>query len=107
MTTNRPGAIINRLNKLGTLMINAPADVSVLQLIEGPVEFVDTMKMTRQVDKTSKPIQVVRNGIPQRKPFASPFAWVIEIVSPLSAGGLSWLAFERFELWNSDTSWPT
>ena len=74
MTTNRPGAIINRLDKLGTLMVGAPADISVLQLVEGPVEFVDTMKVTRKGDKTLKPIQVVRNGIPLGKPFPSPFA---------------------------------
>ena len=74
MTTNRPGAIINRLDKLGTLMVGAPADVSVLQLVDGPVEFVDTMKVTRKGDKTLKPVQVVRNGIPLGKPFPSPFA---------------------------------
>ena len=74
MTTNRPGAIINRLDKLGTLMVGAPADVSVLQLVEGPVEFVDTMKVMRQGNKILKPVQVVRNGIPLGKPFPSPFA---------------------------------
>lgn len=73
MTTNRPGAIINRADKLGTLMVGAPADVSVLQLVEGPVEFVDTVKVTRQGDKVLKPVQVVRNGIPLGKPFPSPF----------------------------------
>ena len=73
MTTNRPGAIINRADKLGTLMVGAPADVSILQLIEGPVEFVDTVKVRRQGDKVLKPVQVVRNGIPLGKPFPSPF----------------------------------
>jgi dihydroorotase len=74
MTTTRPGEIINRMDKLGTLMVGAPADVSVLQLVEGPVEFVDTLKVTRRGDKILKPVQVVRNGIPLGRPFPSPFA---------------------------------
>src|SRR3981081_1484939 len=42
MATLNPAKIINRIPKLGTLQVGAPADVSVLEVVEGPLEFVDT-----------------------------------------------------------------
>src|SRR5258706_3458736 len=42
MATVNPARVIDRLPKLGTLQVGAPADVSVLELVEAPVEFVDT-----------------------------------------------------------------
>ena len=42
MATVSPARIINRAPKLGTLQVGAPADVSLLEVVEGPVEFVDT-----------------------------------------------------------------
>ena len=48
MATVNPAKIINRLPKLGTLQVGAPGDVSVLELVEGPVEFVDTRDNKRQ-----------------------------------------------------------
>jgi dihydroorotase len=40
MTTSFPGRVINRNDKLGTLQIGAPAEVSVLELTEAPARFV-------------------------------------------------------------------
>ena len=42
LATSAPARVINRVDKLGTLQIGAPADISVLELVEEPVEFVDT-----------------------------------------------------------------
>src|SRR6186997_3478736 len=42
MATINPAKVINRMPKLGTLQVGAPADVSVLELVEEPVSFVDT-----------------------------------------------------------------
>ena len=75
MATERPAKIIGRVDKLGTLQIGAPADVAIMELIEGPVEFVDTMKNVRNGDRYLKPIQVVRAGRPFGRPFPSPFGY--------------------------------
>jgi len=40
MATATPARIIGRMDKLGMLAIGAPADVSILELVEGPVDFV-------------------------------------------------------------------
>jgi dihydroorotase len=75
MATERPGKIINRVDKLGTLQVGAPADVSVMDLIEGPVDFVDTVKVARNGTKYLKPYQTVRAGRAFGRPFMSPFTY--------------------------------
>ena len=47
MATINPAKIINRLPKLGTLELGAPGDVAIMDLVEGPVTFVDTRNNTR------------------------------------------------------------
>ena len=47
MATSTPAKIINRVPKLGTLQIGAPADVAVMELVEGPASFVDTRNNKR------------------------------------------------------------
>src|SRR5258707_11592618 len=42
MTTTAPPKIINRAPKIGTLQIGAPGDVAIMDLVEGPVTFLDT-----------------------------------------------------------------
>jgi dihydroorotase len=66
--TIAPAKIINRMPKLGTLQIGAPGDVSVLELIEGPVEFVDTRNNKRQGKMHIKPSTVVLAGVPYGRP---------------------------------------
>src|SRR5882757_6244379 len=56
MTTQAPAKIINRQPKLGTLQVGAPADVSILELIEGPVSFVDTRNNRRDGKVQLKPV---------------------------------------------------
>ena len=52
MATINPAKVINRVPKLGTLQIGAPGDVAIMELVEGPVSFVDT----RNNSATARPI---------------------------------------------------
>jgi dihydroorotase len=74
MATINPARIINRLPKLGTLQVGAPGDVSVLELVEGPVEFVDTRDNKRQGKVQLRPANVVLAGVPLGRPYQLPFA---------------------------------
>jgi dihydroorotase len=74
MATLNPARTINKLPKLGTLQTGAPGDVSILEIVEGPVSFVDTRNNTRQGDRFLKPVQTVRGGVPFGRPFMSPFS---------------------------------
>ena len=75
MTTINPARVIGRVEKLGTLQVGAPADVSILELVEAPVTFVDTRKNTRQGNRWLKPVQTVRAGRPFGRPYPIPFAY--------------------------------
>ena len=74
MATSAPAKVIGRSPKLGTLQVGAPADVSLLEVIEGPVEFVDTRNNKRQGKVHLKPSGVVMAGVPHGRPYMSPFA---------------------------------
>jgi dihydroorotase len=74
MATINPAKVINRTPKLGTLQVGAPADVSVLEIVEGPVEFVDTRNNKRQGKMHLKPANTVIAGVPYGRPYQSPFA---------------------------------
>lgn len=75
MTTTWPGMIINRQPLLGTLKNSAPADISIFDLVEKPVEFLDTRGNIRQGNLSFVPYQTIRAGIPYGRPFPSPFAY--------------------------------
>jgi dihydroorotase len=74
MATINPAKIINRGPKLGTLQVGAPADVAIMELVEGDVSFVDTRNNTRAGRATLKPLQTVTAGVPFGRPYNSPFA---------------------------------
>ncbi len=74
MATSAPAKIINRAPKIGTLQIGAPGDVAIMELVEGPVSFVDTRNNKRDGKAFLKPIQTVINGVPFGRPYQSPFA---------------------------------
>ena len=74
MATINPAKAIGKNPKLGTLQIGAPGDISVLELIEGPVEFVDTRNNKRQGKVQIKPSTVVIGGVPFGRPYQAPFA---------------------------------
>jgi dihydroorotase len=69
MVTVNPARVIGREPKLGTLDLGAPGDVSILELVEGPVKFVDTRKNVREGKRWLKPVQAIRAGVPFGKPF--------------------------------------
>jgi dihydroorotase len=74
MATVNPAKIINRMPKLGTLQIGAPGDSAIMDVVDGPVSFVDTRNNTRQGQKYLKPVQTVTAGVPFGRPYNSPFS---------------------------------
>jgi dihydroorotase len=74
MATSTPAKVINRAPKLGTLQVGAPADVSVLEIVEGPVSFVDTRNNRRDGKSYLKPVATVVGGVPFGRPYNAPFA---------------------------------
>ena len=75
MASVNPARVIGRVEKLGTLQTGAPADVSILELVEERVTFVDTRKNSRQGDRWLRPVQTVRAGRPFGRPYPVPFAY--------------------------------
>jgi dihydroorotase len=74
MATSVPAKIINRAPKIGTLQLGAPGDAAIMELVEGPVTFVDTRNNKRDGKAYLKPIQTVVNGVPFGRPYQAPFA---------------------------------
>src|SRR3989440_1860730 len=74
MTTTNPAKIINRAPNIGTLHIGAPADLAIMEVVEGPVEFVDTRNNKRQGKVHLKPSGAVLAGVPFGRPYQAPFA---------------------------------
>jgi dihydroorotase len=74
MATITPARAINRVAKLGTLQVGAPADVSMLEVVEGPVEFVDTRNNKRAGKVHIRPVQTVAGGIAYGRPYNAPFS---------------------------------
>ena len=74
MATVNPAKVVNRAPKLGTLQVGAPADVSLLEVVEGPVEFVDTRNNKRPGKVYLKPAGAVLAGVPFGRPYQAPFA---------------------------------
>ena len=74
MATVNPAKVINRMPKLGTLQVGAPGDVAIMDLVEGPVSFVDTRNNKREGKLLLKPVQTVINGVPFGRPYQAPFA---------------------------------
>ncbi|TWC06357.1 dihydroorotase [Bradyrhizobium macuxiense] len=74
MATSVPARIINRTPKIGTLQRGAPGDVAIMDLVEGPVTFVDTRNNKRDGNLQLKPVQTVVNGVPFGRPYQAPFS---------------------------------
>ena len=75
LATVNPAKVIDRVDKLGTLEIGAPGDVSILELVEEPVTFVDTRENERTGDRYLKPVTAVAAGVPFGRPFPQPFGY--------------------------------
>ena len=73
--TAAPAKAIGRVPKLGTLQLGAPGDLSLVEIVEGPVDFVDTRQNQRKGQRYIKPMQAVKAGRPFGRPYPLPFAW--------------------------------
>jgi dihydroorotase len=74
MATATPAKVINRHPKLGTLQVGAPGDASILEVVDGPVEFVDTRNNKRSGKQHLRPVQAVLAGVAFGKPYQAPFS---------------------------------
>jgi dihydroorotase len=75
MATINPAKVIDRVEGLGTLNVGAPADVSILELVEEPVTFVDTLNNQRRGTRWLRPVDTVRAGRPFGRPYPAPFSY--------------------------------
>jgi dihydroorotase len=74
--TIEPAKLIGRVPGLGTLQVGAPADIAVMDLVDGPVELVDTRQNMRRGDKKLVPVLTIRGGRPfGRPPLPTPFVF--------------------------------
>ena len=74
--TVEPAKIIGRVPGLGTLRIGAPADVAIFDLLDGPVQFVDTRNNKRNGTKKLVPVLTVKGGRPfGHPPLPIPFTY--------------------------------
>lgn len=71
MATINPAKVIERVEGLGTLQIGAPGDVSIMELIEDSVTFVDAEGNERTGNSYLRPSETVRAG----RPFGSPYPY--------------------------------
>ncbi|MDH2399937.1 amidohydrolase/deacetylase family metallohydrolase [Bradyrhizobium sp. SSUT18] len=71
--TIKPATIIGKVPKLGTLQVGAPGDVSILELVEGPVQLLDTSNNPRTGKAYLKAVQTIREGVPNGRPYQLPF----------------------------------
>ena len=73
MATSAPARVISRIPKHGTLQIGAPADLSILEIVEGTVAFVDTRNNTRNGKVYLRPSGTVVAGVAFGRPYQAPF----------------------------------
>ena len=75
-TTVEPAKVIGRVSGLGTLQVGAPAVLAIMELVDGPVEFVDTRNNKRTGRQKLVPYLTVRAGRPYgRPPLPVPFIY--------------------------------
>jgi dihydroorotase len=73
MATFNPARVIGRVPKLGTLQNGAPADLSIFDVVEGPVLFVDTRNNQRTGKSYLLPWATVAGGVAFGRPYQAPF----------------------------------
>jgi dihydroorotase len=62
MSTTRPARAVELDSSIGTLQLGAEADVSIIEVREGPVTLTDSKGATRQGDRLLVPVETLRNG---------------------------------------------
>jgi dihydroorotase len=73
MATVNPARVIGRMPKLGTLQNGAPADLSIFDVVDGPVLFVDTRSNQRNGKTYLLPWTTVVAGVAFGRPYQAPF----------------------------------
>ena len=73
MATVNPAHVIGRVPKLGTLQNGAPADLSMFDVVDGPVLFVDTRNNERNGKVYLSPWTTVVAGVAFGRPYQAPF----------------------------------
>src|SRR5215510_4250328 len=74
--TVEPAKVIGRVPGLGTLQVGAPADLAIMDVVDGPVEFVDTRNNKRTGQRKLVPYLTIRGGRPfGRPPLPTPFLY--------------------------------
>lgn len=74
MVTQVPARVIGREPKLGTLQLGAPADLSLLEVVEGPVGFVDSRNNRRDGKVHLRPAGTIVSGVAFGRPYQAPFS---------------------------------
>ncbi|SIR47226.1 amidohydrolase family protein [Pseudacidovorax sp. RU35E] len=74
MVTQVPARVIGREPKLGTLQLGAPADLSLLEVVEGPVGFVDSRNNRRDGKVHLRPAGNIVSGVAFGRPYQAPFS---------------------------------
>ena len=74
MATAAPARVIGRIPKHGTLQLGAPADLSILEIVEGAVSFVDTRNNKREGKMHLRPAGTVVAGVAFGRPYQAPFS---------------------------------
>lgn len=70
--TINPAQVIRGVEGLGTLGLGAPGDVSIMDLVEGDVTFVDTEGEERTGDRHLRPATTISAGRPFGRPYPYP-----------------------------------
>lgn len=74
--TVEPARLIGRVPGLGSLQVGAPADIAIMDLVDGPAEFVDTRNNKRGGNKKLVPVLTIRAGRAfGRPPLPTPFVF--------------------------------
>jgi dihydroorotase len=74
--TVEPAKVIGRVPGLGTLQVGAPADLAIMDVVDGAVEFVDTRNNKRSGRRKLVPYLTIRGGRPfGRPPLPTPFVY--------------------------------
>jgi dihydroorotase len=73
MATVNAARVIGKVDKLGTLQLGAPADLSIMDVVEGAVSFVDTRNNKREGKVFLRPAGTVTAGVAFGRPYQAPF----------------------------------
>ena len=74
MALAAPAACLGRAFEIPIRQIGAPADLSIMELVEGPVSFVDTRNNKRDGKAYLKPAGTITGGVAFGRPYQAPFS---------------------------------